>query len=451
MRDRLVRTTGAGRVATIGAVAVLALLIGAVYVAAKRAETSGRATAAGSSFRADESGHRAARLLLESLDFDVRSRRGARLPDGVGHVLIREEGLPGADEEETPERELAAVGAEFDAWIERGNSALIFASRTPPGSAWPEVRARVEIPKNDDLLGPQAFVIEDDADGLAFVFGARPEVPEAGDGIHEEHAFADLADPWITPFYVIDVRDGDETLAVRVATDGTREPVIVRSVRGRGAVIVVADPWFATNVRLLRGDNAAWLATLVDELAAGGEVWFDDRALGQIASRGVLSLFEEAGFGPAMVAALLLLLLVWWRVGPSDAPDRVTRPQRGYHPAAYAELRAGLYAECLTPDDVRRMVRGEVARRLAHGDGASYERALALLETRDPGRAERIRQALDGLPTHSNVTVQRHARTWCAAVSQVWEALAPDTSNASNPPNQSAPGSRVAKTPATEV
>ena len=425
MRERPLRCAhvrGNSRVAMIGGIVVLALLVGSVFVAAKRAETSGRATAPGSSFRADESGHRAARLLLESLDFTVHSRRGARLPDGIGHVLVREEGLPGSATEGVPERERVTVGAEFDAWIERGNSALIFASRTPPGTGWPDVRDRYEIPEDDSLLGPEVVVIGNDA-SLLDVFGSRPEVPEGGVGIQEEHEFEGLGDPWITPYYVIEPADGDEVLAVRVTDAGDREPVIVRSSRGRGTVIVVADPWFATNVRLLRGDNAAWLATMVDELIRDGDVWFDDRALGHAASRGVLSLFEEAGLGPAMVATLLLLLLVWWRVGPSDAPDRVTRPQHGYDPAAYADLRAGLYAECLTADEVRRMVRAEVGRRLSQGDGVSYERALALLQTRDPKRAERIQGALEGLPQHAAVTVAKHARTWCIAVSQVWAAL----------------------------
>ena len=409
-----------GRAALVGGVLVLAALVLAVFGAAERAERSGRATAAGSSFRADETGHRAARLLLESLGFRVHSRRGARLPRGTGHVLVRVEGLPGAASTVTPERERFAEGAALAAWVEAGNGVLLLASESPVGSGFPPVRERFEVPHDELVMGPAAPVATPEA--LDLIYGSRPDVPQGGADELERHDIADLRDPWIAPYHVVHAGPTDTVLAVR-DDDGVERAVIVESTRGRGRVIVVADPWFATNVRVAQADNAAWLAALVERLAAGGDVWIDDRALGQSATRGVLSLFHEAGFGPALVAGFVLLLLVWWRSGPSDAPDRLVRPRRAYRPEAYAELRAGLYAECLTPSDVRRMVRNEVARRLGRGDATSFERAMSLLHTRDPERAVRLQAALDGLPQHGGVSVTRHARTWGAAVGRVWNVL----------------------------
>ncbi len=411
------------RARTVGAVAgalVLTILLVVVVGAAQRAERSGRATVAGSSFRADESGHRAVRLLLDSLGWDVRSRRGARLPRGTGHVLIRVEGLPGAGTGGVPERERRSAGAALARWVEAGNGVLLLASEAPLGSGFPAVRARFDVPTPAFPMGP--LPVPGNTAALEGIFGERPDVPRAGGGVVEEHAMPGLGDPWITPYHVVSARPADTVLATRTE-DGDAQPVIVETTRGRGRVIVVADPWFATNVRLAQGDNAAWMGTLVERLAAGGEVWFDDRAMGQSATRGVLSLFQEEGFGAALLAGFLLLLLVWWRVGPSDAPDRLVRPRKDYRPEAYAELRAGLYAACLTPADVRRTVRAEVARRLSRGDGTPYERVLAMLRARDPERAERVEAAVAALPQHRDVSVTKFAGSWSAAVSKVWVVL----------------------------
>ena len=90
---------------------------------------------------------------------------------------------------------------------------------------------------------------------------------------------------------------------------------------------------------------------------------------------------------------------------------------------ADARRRAGLYADCLTAAEVRRMVQSEVARRLGRGDGTSYKRAVSLLQTRDPERAARLAAAMASLPQHRDVSVTRHAGTWSAAVAKVWKVL----------------------------
>lgn len=408
------------RATVLGGALVLLALLATVVGAAHRAEMSGRATAAGSSFRADEAGHRAARLLLEAVGIEVRSRRGARLPEGTGHVLIRVEGLPGVSPEDVPQRERESEGSALEAWVARGNAVLLLGGDTPPGSGFPVIREAHQLPDTGLGLGPPVAAPE--ADGIDAIFGRRPDVPSAGDGIVERHELPDLHDPWISPFHAVTPAPGDTVLVERVG-DGETDAVVVAGQRGSGCVIAVADPWFATNVRLGAADNAAWLVALVERLRRDGDVWFDDRAVGQTATRGVLSLLFEGGLGPAFLAGAVLLALVWWRVGPSDAPDRLVRPREEYRPEAYADLRAGLYADCLTGDEVRRMVQGEVVRRLGRGDGVSYERAIALLQVRDPERAQRLTRALDGLPRHRDVSVTRHAATWSAAVSRVWNVL----------------------------
>ncbi len=420
MRSRIVLAT-----------AVFALLAAAVVSAASLGSRTGRGMATGSSFRADETGLLAARRLLEGLGYDVVSRRGAVLPRGRGHVLIRIEGLPrpASETESEVEEERRAGGQRLSEWVAQGNAAIVLASRAVEGTDFPAVGG-------DGL--PVADVAGD------FVWDTTPQVVP-GDGLDEvEEAIPDgLSDPWIAGAWHVVTGHGDEVLARAPGSSGDGDPLVVDTRRGDGRVVVIADPYFASNAKLAKSDNAAWLAVLVARVHGGGQVLFDDRAVGQAATRGVLSLLGEKGLWPAIAAGALLLLLVWWRVGPSDAPDRHVREDASYRPESFVLVRADLYAECLTPQDARRMVRDEVARRLGRGDALGCDRALAMLAARDPARAERIRRALDALPDDARVTPRRHADTWCAAVADVWRAIGPAPGAAAAapaPPAQPASG-----------
>ncbi len=408
--------------AVIAAVTVLVALVVVVFAAGDRAGATGRGTAIATSLRADEAGHRAARLLLHELGIAAHSRRGARLPDGSGHVLVRVTGLPGATDAwaDVPERERATLESDLLAWVRRGNGLLLLSGAAPTVGDLPEV-------SGTDDAAPTAPSWDYDslttaAPGLDGLFGARPKPPFNGLHLHELHELPGLDDPWFSTTYSVSGFSDARTLVRRPDAIGG-DAVVVEVDRGEGRVTVVAEPWFATNVGLSRRDNAAWFVTLVERLRGGGDVWFDDRSLGEVGTRGVLSLLTERGLGPALAAVLCLLLVLWWHVGVSDAPDRRVADRATYRPEAYADLRADLYAKCMNGADVRRVVAHEISRRLGRGDTTTPERALRLLAVRAPERAEAVRVAVGALPDPAETSVAKHPRTWAIAVGDVWRAL----------------------------
>ncbi len=429
------------KVRTVLGVAVLAAFALAVVASARLGGRAGRGTAPGSSFRADESGLLGARRVLEELGYRVESRRGAKLPEGVGHVLIRVEGVVRPDHSvfsagprEAPAEERIAAGESLDRWVRDGNSVLLVGAQTPGGTGWPAISRRAASadapPSAPDVVqrgvGPRDR--KSVGEELARVFGDdRPTVPvDDGRDVVEVSTLKGPGDPWISDRYRIATPSGCEVLCSAPQDDGGSTPVVVECKRGGGRVVLVADPFFLSNVRLAGSDNAAWLAVLVAHLHGGGDVWFDDRAVGQAATRGVMSLFAEAGLGPAFAAAGLLVLLWWWRIGPSDAPRRHVVEDREYRPETFALVRADLYAQCLTTDDARRMVEEEVARRIGRGDSGDCRRALSMLAARDPGKAARIARALDGLPSAGGGRIAGRPHAWIAAMNAVARALNDD-------------------------
>ena len=414
------------------------LVIGAAKVASD-AQRGGRGTADGSSFRADESGLLGARLLFEDLGFTVESRRAPHLPPGEGHVLVRIEGGPQWRKKVPAEEQ--QDGAEMRAWVERGNAVLLFAQTTPVATGWPQILGTGPAAREPFIAKLNPPPVKPSRDGSAAaellddMFGhLRGSVPEwgtAAETIAVGEVLAELEPPVVTGDWLVAAAPEDVVILTR-GEDDELETVAAERAAGRGRVVVVADPWMLTNVRLANHpENAAFFAALVERVrGAGGvdppadaAVWFDDRAAGQAASRGVLSLFGEIGLGPALVAGFLLLLLVAWRAGPSDAPDRFVRPDVEYHPEQLALQRGDLYADCVTSDEARRIVRDEVARRIGRGDATGCDRALAMLAARDPQRAARLRAALDQLPSHPGVSPRKHPEVWCAAVADVQSAL----------------------------
>ncbi len=408
-RDR--RSRGASALRVLVATAALAGLVGVLFLGAARGQRGGRGTMPVSSFRPDDSGLLAARLVLEEIGLPVESRRGPRLPPGTGHVLVRVAMDFAADQR--PPEEKAEENRELAGWVMRGNGLLLMSSLKSSSPAFPSVRGA------DESATPTVVDVPDELKRL--IAGAGPDVPASGEDDFEIHDFDGLEDPWLTEGLWVSVGESDEILV--------REPIpaadarIVERPHGDGLVIVVSDPWFATNVRLAQSDNAAWLAELVSRLREGGTVYFDDRAVGQVASRGVVSLLTERGLGPALACVFMLLLLVWWRNGPSDAADRQAGPRREYRPESYAHLRAGLYAQCMSGPEIHAVVRDEVRRRLSAGDRTGMERALDMFATRHPARADAVRDALAELPADRQTSFRAHPAVWTRAVAMVWRAL----------------------------
>jgi hypothetical protein len=158
-----------------------------------------------------------------------------------------------------------------------------------------------------------------------------------------------------------------------------------------------------------------------------------------------MSLLVENGLGPGLLTGLLLLLLIWWRHAPADAPDRRVADEPAFVPESFALLRADLYAASITADDVHRMVQDEIARRLGAGDAAQWERAVEGLDRRDPLRAQRLRDALARMPVAEGVSPSRYPRLWAESVCAVWSALEPFTPPAPLPADS--PPDRKAEEP----
>ena len=404
---------GGSAVRVLVGLAVVAALVATVVSAALRGQRTGYGTAEMSSFRADDPGLLAARLVLEQIGLPVESRRGAHLPDGTGHVLVR---VLGPAQDALPIEERRADRDELVEWVARGNGALLLAQ---PGDeeldvpGWPRVVVATAV---DD--GPE---VEDgdEEDELAIA------ATTTGEWITESVLVDGLRDPWIGTRHALEGAEDLERLA-----DRDDDPVVARVEHGNGSVIVVADPFFAANVRLAKADNAAWLAHMVVSQRRGGTVWIDDRAVGQAASRGLLSLLVEGGLGPTLLLALGTVLLFWWRNGPSDVPALEDGAAGEYRPESVAELRAGLYVDSLSAGDVRRVVRDETARRLARGEPRPLPQTIELLETRRPEAAEALRDALAAVPTDKRIDMRDHKDTWVAAVATVWRALSASTTTA---------------------
>jgi len=93
-------------------------------------------------------------------------------------------------------------------------------------------------------------------------------------------------------------------------------PVIAVHPLGEGAVVVVADPYLATNAGLGKEGNLEFWVRLVSHyLEPGGRVLFDDLHAGATDAKGVVAYARRAGVVPAMLLALFALALYGWRAG----------------------------------------------------------------------------------------------------------------------------------------
>jgi hypothetical protein len=142
--------------------------------------------------------------------------------------------------------------------------------------------------------------------------------------------------------------------AVTLFASGDR-PVVARTARGKGEVLLLACPEVLENGLLAGGDHLRFLEALAGE---GRPVLFDEVAHGVTAERGLLPLLFDWGLGPALFLAGLAGALLFWRsrarVGPaedafedrrSDAVDLVGSMAQLYERALRRNEAAALYHE----------------------------------------------------------------------------------------------------------
>lgn len=104
------------------------------------------------------------------------------------------------------------------------------------------------------------------------------------------------------------------------------DPVIVRSRRGAGEIVLCSTPEVFQNGTLPKADHLA----LLDRLASTGRpVFFDEHAHGAEGSAGTIEILRQWGFGPFLVLIGLAALASLWRrrirIGPEEDDARETR------------------------------------------------------------------------------------------------------------------------------
>jgi hypothetical protein len=133
---------------------------------------------------------------------------------------------------------------------------------------------------------------------------------------------------------------------------------------GKGALVVVADPFIATNAGIGQGGNLEFWVRLVDfYLGSGGRVLFDDLHAGATDNKGVVAYARGAGLLPAMLLALFGLALYLWRAGARFGA--VMDPAAARNLRASSELVhavAGLYERA----DLRGHALAVLSRRFRH-------------------------------------------------------------------------------------
>lgn len=126
--------------------------------------------------------------------------------------------------------------------------------------------------------------------------------------------------------------DPPSARALRQVPDGVclfssgAAPVIVRSRRGAGDLVLCSTPELFQNGHLPRADHLA----LLDRLAETGRpVYFDEYVHGAQGGAGMVEILRQWGFGPFLVLIFLAAVASLWRrrvrVGPEEDDARETR------------------------------------------------------------------------------------------------------------------------------
>jgi len=151
-----------------------------------------------------------------------------------------------------------------------------------------------------------------------------------------------------------------------IAADEQRRNLCVRASVGRGAVALLApDDDLFLNRALGEGENGLFLVRLVEQLGGGGEVLFDEYALGGWTPDSPIDLALAAGslgftLHLALWACLALWLLAWTRAFPRD-PEPLAQVSAIQRAGGFA----GMLADAGRWDVLARMLRVGVLRRLA--------------------------------------------------------------------------------------
>jgi hypothetical protein len=206
-----------------------------------------------------------------------------------------------------------------------------------------------------------------------------------------------------------------------LADDAAGRPIVLRAEVGRGAVIVVPGDGFLKNASLSDADRGLLLVRLVEEAAPGGQVLFDEYALGAWMPESPIELaFAPSAFRFTLHGLGLALLLIWaaaWSREFSRDPE----PLSTVAPLSRAESQAGLLAAAGRWDLAGAQLRRGVLRRLAgrepleDADGALIPRTVDSVLARLSSTAPRgddpaaWRELLVGEPVRDEQALERLA------------------------------------------
>lgn len=344
-------------------------------------------------------GRRAAFLLLESLGLAPRAWRRPHglLPRGR-HVLF----LPAVPEDPSQAAPLSQEEEEAsppDPSEPRPDPLRLAraSGRSSPRHlrGFVEQGGRLLAPLSEEML---AFLERDV--GLEELAGAECEpiepVPDEAEFPNGERLSLSLEEARLLTG--LDARVPREALARSAAGD----PLALDVPVGRGGVLLLASDGFLDNQRLREGDNALFLVRLVELLAEGGDVLFDEQALGagDPPSRLALAWSPPARL-PSVHLLLVLLLAAWALAAPLEFP-RDPAPLATVAPLSRVRAQAGLVLRAGQPEVLASLLRDATLRRLArraHLPAMSDRPLSAQLErlgaqVARPGWLERARELL---------------------------------------------------------
>jgi hypothetical protein len=211
------------------------------------------------------------------------------------------------------------------------------------------------------------------ADEQQFLIGALTEALPAVERIaHEASAAARLSIGGETlevraeAHLVVAGGAGEERVDILFRDEQGRAHTLAIDI-GRGRLVLIADDGFLDNETLGELDHALWAVRLVEVLAAGEPLLFDEYALGAWAPPGKLALALGAGArGVTLHLVVLLGLLLWlhaWRREFPRDPAFHARlsPLARARSAARLLERAGRFD--LLAEQLRKGVAAQVARR----------------------------------------------------------------------------------------
>ena len=169
-------------------------------------------------------------------------------------------------------------------------------------------------------------------------------------------------------------------------------PVVVRSRRGAGDIVLCSAPEVFQNGHLPRADHLA----LLDRLAPSGRpVYFDEFVHGAQGGAGTVEILRQWGFGPFLVLIVLAALSSFWRrrvrVGPEEDDARETRVEA----VDFVDSLALLYRRMLPRRHALTLYAKEFERAVAVQTGLRDAALKARIAELLPPRGERAARGKD--------------------------------------------------------